>query len=89
MWKVSWFYESVQFNLWVPSVKAEKKKVASVRDCFIRVIDCSIRLSRSFQQYMVQCADTISYATGNIYGCPSTHASYAPVLPILGAMPLY
>ena len=21
----------------------------------------------------------ISYATGNIYGCPSTHASYVPV----------
>ena len=21
----------------------------------------------------------VSYATGNIYGCPSTHASYAPV----------
>ena len=26
----------------------------------------------------------VSYTTGNIYGCPSTHASYAPVIPKAG-----
>ena len=38
-------------NLRVPSDKGEdqKKKVVSIRDCFIRVIDCSIRVFQSFQ----------------------------------------